>query len=69
MLKWFTVIAIAVFLWWRIQSWREARRRRLAGLPPETRRVRPITVLAFVFLAFYGSYMLWFLLTEATRSS
>lgn len=68
--KMVTLALLIGFAWWRFRQWLRIRRLHAAGEPiPETRGVRPITILAAVLLVGYGGYLAWVLILQALATS
>lgn len=64
--KFITLVLLIGFAGWRFRQWLRIRRLHAAGEPvPESRGVRPITILAAVLLAGYGGYLAWVLILQA----
>ncbi len=64
--KLLTLAVLVWFTWWRLQQFLRARRLRAEGKPvPESRGIRPITLLAVAMLAGYGGYLVFVLARQA----
>lgn len=64
MLKYLTLLAVAVFFYWLIKhKWRQ---RQLAkqGIQIEQKGLRPITLLSLVMIVMYGGYLIYYLFSS-----
>ncbi|MCG5524152.1 hypothetical protein LRB11_04290 [Ectothiorhodospira haloalkaliphila] len=62
MVKFFTLLILLAFAWWRFKRWWRVRQLKAQGQPvPEETGIRPITLLSIVLLGVYGGFLLWHL--------
>ncbi|WP_044406356.1 hypothetical protein [Thiomicrospira microaerophila] len=70
MLKYLTLFAvIGFFIWMLRRQWRLKKMQWRGEKPPEQKGLRPITLLSWVMVGVYGSFLLWYVISEMLMSS